>query len=156
MTLSDVRIVDLPSMRVASALGYGTQPEDEAFSILIPFAKSIGLEPGDPGYRTFGFNNPSPTPGSPNYGYEVWMPVGPEVEVQEPVTIKDVPGGKYAVARFTGLSNIGRIWRELVVWFEDSPYTRPPNRCTCLEEVVNPNETDPQKWVFDLYLPIAG
>jgi hypothetical protein len=44
---------------------------------------------------------------------------------------------------------------ELVAWFEASPYTRPPNWCTCLEEVINPAETDPEKWVFDLYLPIA-
>jgi len=85
----------------------------------------------------------------------MWLVVGPEVEAEEPIQIKDVPGAKYAVTRFTGLSNIGRVWRELVAWFEDSPYTRPPNWCTCLEEVVNPTETDPDKWVFDLYLPIA-
>ena len=155
MALEEVRIVDLPEMRVASALGYGTEPEDQAFSILIPFAESIGLKPGDPGYRTFGFNNPNPSPGSPNYGYEVWLPVGPDIEAQEPMTIKDVPGGKYAVTRFTGLSNIGTVWRELVAWFEDSPYTRPPNWCTCLEEVINPTETDPEKWAFDIYLPVA-
>ena len=40
----EVRIVDLPPMRAASALRYGTDPEDQAFSILIPFAKRIGLE----------------------------------------------------------------------------------------------------------------
>lgn len=154
MTLSDVRIVDLPQMRVASALGYGTEPEDQAFSILIPFAQSIGLNPGDPGYRTFGFNNPNPSPGSPNYGYEVWLPVGPDVGAQEPIEIKTVPAAKYAVTRFTGLKNIGQTWRELVAWFEDSPYSCPSNRCEGLEEVLNPTETDPAKWVFDLYLPI--
>ena len=155
MTRTDVRIVDLPPMRVASALGYGKEPEDQAFSLLLPFAKSIGLEPGDPDYRTFGFNNPNPSPGSPNYGYEVWLPVGPDVEAVDPITIKDVPSAKYAVTRFTGLSNIGSVWRQLVAWFEDSPYTRPPNWCTCLEEVINPEETEPEKWTFDLYLPIA-
>ena len=155
MALKDVRIVDLPDMRVASALGFGTEPEDQAFSILIPFAKRIGLEPGGPGYRTFGFDNPSPSPGSPNYGYEVWLPVGPDVEAEEPITIKEIPGSKYAVTRFTGLSNIGRVWGELVAWFEDSSYTRPPNWGKCLEEVINPAETDPEKLTFDLYLQIA-
>jgi effector-binding domain-containing protein len=155
MTLTDVRIVDLPAMRVASALGYGTHPEDEAATRIVRFAQSIGLEPGMPGYRTFGFNNPNPSPGSPNYGYEIWLVVGPEVQAEEPVTIKDVPGGKYAVTQFTGLSRIGEIWRALVAWFEDSPYTRPPNWCRCLEEVVNPAESDPEKWTFNLYLPIA-
>jgi len=151
----EVRIVDLPSMRVASALGFGPDPENQAFSILIPFAKRIGLEPGSPGYRTFGFNNPNPSPGSPNYGYEVWLVVGPDVEATDPITIKEVPGSKYAVTRFTGLSNIGQVWKELVAWFEDSPYTRPPNCDMCLEEVVNPTETDPEKFIFDLYLSIA-
>jgi effector-binding domain-containing protein len=155
MAQTDVRIIDLPPMRVASALGYGTEPEDQAAMMIVEFARSIGLKPGDPGYRTFGFNNPGPTPGSPNYGYELWLVVGPDVDGKKPIEIKEIPGSKYAVTRFTGLSNIGRAWRELVAWFEDSPYTRPPNWCTCLEEVVNPAETDPDKWTFDLYLPIA-
>jgi effector-binding domain-containing protein len=155
MALEDVRIVDLPDMRVASALGFGKEPEDQAFSILIPFAKRIGLKPGSPGYRTFGFDNPSPSLGSPNYGYEVWLPVGPDVEADDPITIKEIPGSKYAVTRFTGLSNIGQVWRDLVAWFEDSSFTRPPNWTACLEEVVNPTETDPEKLTFDLYLPIA-
>jgi len=156
MTLKGVRIVDLPPMRVASALGYGTEPEHQAGTMIVEFANTIGLKPGDAGYRTFGFNNPNPSPGSPNYGYELWLVIGPEVEAEEPITIKDIPGSRYAVTRFTGLPNIGRVWRDLVAWFEDSPYTRPPNWCTCLEEVINPAETDPDKWTFDLYLPIAS
>lgn len=155
MTLKDVRIVDLPAMRVASALGYGEAPEDLAWQKISAFAGALGLKPGDPGYRTFGFNNPNPSPGSPNYGYELWLVVEPDVEAEPPIEIKEIPGSRYAVARFTGLSNIGRVWRELVAWFEDSPYTRSPNWCTCLEEVINPAETDPEKWTFDLYLPIA-
>jgi effector-binding domain-containing protein len=155
MTLKDIRIVDLPPMRVASALGYGTEPETQASILITKFAKSIGLEPGKPGYRTFGFNNPNPSPGSPNYGYEIWLVVGEDVTASDPIAIKEIPGGKYAVTQFTGLPKIGASWRALVAWFEDSAYTRPPNWCRCLEEVVNPAETDPEKWTFNLYLPIA-
>ena len=155
MALKDVRIVDLPDMRVASVLGFGANPEDQAASILIAFAKRIGLEPGSPGYRTFGFDNPRPTLGSPNYGYELWLPVGPDVEAADPITIKEIPGSMYAVSRITSLSNIGQGWAELVAWFEDSPYTRPPNWRMTLEELINPTETDHERWIFDLYLPIA-
>jgi effector-binding domain-containing protein len=155
MPLTDVRIVDLPPMRVASALGYGRHPEDKAVEMIVRFARSIGLEPGSPGYRTFGFDNPGPSPGSPNYGYEIWLVVGPEVEAEDPIEIKEIPGARYAVARFTGLSKIGRVWRELVAWVEDSPYARPPNWVNYLEEILNPTETDPAAWVFDLSLPIA-
>jgi len=156
MSKIEVRIVNLPPMRVASALGYGEHPEDQAATMITKFARKLGLEPGDAGYRTFGFNNPNPSKGSPNYGYEIWLVVGPDVEAEDPIEIKDVPGAKYAVTRFTGLSHIGEVWRGLVAWFEDSPYTRPPNWSTCLEEIVNPAETDPEAWVFDLYLPIAA
>ena len=156
MPVMDVRIVDLPPMRVASALGYGTNPEDLACQKISRFARKLGLEPGDAGYRTFGFNNPNPSKGSPNYGYEIWLVVGSDVKAEDPIEIKDVPGAKYAVTRFTGLSHIGEVWRGLVAWFEDSPYTRPPNWCTCLEEILNLAETDPEKWVFDLYLAIAA
>ena len=33
--LEEVRIVDLSDMRVASVLGFGTEPEGQAFSILL-------------------------------------------------------------------------------------------------------------------------
>jgi hypothetical protein len=60
------------------------------------------LRPGAPGYRTFGFNNPDPSPGSPNYGYEIWLGVGPDVEESPPIEIKQVVLGKYAVTRCVG------------------------------------------------------
>lgn len=159
MREDDVRLVELPAMRVASALGYGTEPERQAAELIVGFAKAIGIKPGDPAYRTFGFNNPNPTPGSPHYGYEMWLvldPTAPAPRMPEGITIKQIPTSKYAVTRFTGLSNIGRTWRNLVAWFEDSPYTRPPNWFTCLEENTTPTEPDPERWVFDLFLPIAS
>jgi effector-binding domain-containing protein len=156
MSLRDVRIVDLPAMRVASSLGFGREPEDQAWKQLLRFAANAGIDPKQKGFQTYGFNNPNPTPGSGNYGYEIWLPVGPDVEAKAPIEIKEIPGGKYAVTRFTGLSNIGRVWKELVAWFEDSPYSCPPNSSQCLEALQNPLETDPEKYVFDLYLPIAA
>lgn len=155
MALTDVRIVELPPMRVASVLGYGERPEDEAVRRIMQFARSIGIEPGSPGYRTFGFDNPSPSSASPNYGYEVWLVVGPGVSAEEPVEIKEIPAATYAVTRCVGLANIGRCWRELLAWFEDSPYVRPLQRPWYLEEPLSPFERDTAKWVFDLYMPIA-
>jgi effector-binding domain-containing protein len=155
MTLKNVRIVDLPPMRVASSLGFGKQPEDQAWKQMLRFAASVGIDPKKKGFQTYGFNNPNPTPGSDNYGYEIWLPIGSDVEAEPPIQIKEVAGGKYAATRLTGLSNIGRVWKELVAWFEDSPYNCPPNYCQCLEALQNPLEANPEKYVFDLYLPIA-
>ena len=76
----EVRIIQLEPMRVASTHGFGASPETLTWDKLTVWAKERGLWPGETPRRFFGFNNPDPSPGSPNYGYETWMTVGPEVE----------------------------------------------------------------------------
>ena len=73
----DVRIVKLEPVRVASFHGFGESPEDEAWNKLVAWAKPKGLLHDPQHHRIYGFNNPNPSPGSPNYGYEFWMAVGP-------------------------------------------------------------------------------
>ena len=140
-------------MRVASAHGFGTNPEEQAWDKILAFGKAKGIEPKDA--RFFGFNNPNPSPGSPNYGYEQWMTVGPDVKAEGEITIKEIPARQYAVARCEGLSTIGKVWRQLVLWFEDSPYKKPPHWSECLEELHTLPGVPPEDFVFDLYLPIA-
>jgi len=155
MALKDVRIVDLPPMRVASSLGSGEEPEDQAWKQMHALAASAGIRLGEKGGQTYGFDIPNPAPGSKDHGYELWLPVGADVKAKPPVQIKQAPGGKYAVALCTGLSNLGRVWEELDAWLVDSQYTCPPNGGQWFEAIQNPLEPDPGKWVFDLYLPIA-
>jgi effector-binding domain-containing protein len=150
----EVRIVEMEPMRVASAHGFGEHPEDLAWEKILAFAQSHDLDSEDA--RFFGFNNPNPSPGSPNYGYEQWLVVGPEVEAEGDIVIKEIPARRYAVTRFKGLENIGRVWQELVLWFQDSPYKPPPHWCECLEELYGGPVGPPEEWVFDLYLPITG
>jgi DNA gyrase inhibitor GyrI len=157
MDIEEVRIVDLPDLRAISALGYGPSPETEAFEIVGRFCAEHGIDPQDGTHEYFGFNNPDPSPGSPNYGYEVWLTVAGEVAVDpdDEVEIKDVPGGRYAVYRFTGLQNIGEAWRSFVRWFEDSGHRPGRNWETCLEQLRTPQERPIEEWEFDLYLPVA-
>ena len=152
MSELEVRIVQMEPMRVASAHGYGTEPELQAWNKILAFAESRGLDLAS--VRFFGFNNPNPSPGSPNYGYEQWMTVGPEVEGEGEVSIKEVPARRYAVARCEGLHVIGERWRQLVLWFEDSPYRKPPHWDQCLEELLTSPHAPYDEYVFDLYLPI--
>lgn len=149
----EVRIVDMDPLRVASVLGFGESPETLATQKMQAFMQSKGLRFED--VRWFGFNNPNPTPGSPNYGYEVWVTVGPEIEAEGEVVIKEIPARKYAVTRFTGLENIGRVWRDLVLWFEDSAYKKPPYWHECLENLLVHPDTPYDRYTFDLYLPIT-
>lgn len=116
----DVRIVQLEPLRVASALGFGPSPEAIAWEKILGWARQNGLlpegdatQPETSGVRFFGFNNPSPSPGSPNYGYEQWMTVGPDVVGSGEIPIKEFPGGLYAVTRCE-LRNIEATWKALV------------------------------------------
>ena len=81
MDQPDFRIVQLEPLRVASAHGFGEGPETLAWDKLTAWARERGLWQDGTSRRFFGFNNPDPSPGSPNYGYETWMTVGSEVEL---------------------------------------------------------------------------
>ena len=147
----EVRIVRLEPMRVAFALGFGASPEEQAWKKLFDWAGRKGLLDDPKAHRYFGFNNPNPSPGSPNYGYEQWMTVGPEVKPEGEVKIKEVPGGLYAVTRWEAIPN-PEIWKQLVLWRENSRYK--PAHHQWLEECLNPLE-GPGQLIFDLCLPIA-
>ena len=156
MEKPDVQIVQLAPMRVAYALGYGEGPEGLAWAKILAWAQGAGLDLKT--HRFFGFNNPSPAPGSPNYGYEQWMTIGPEVKPAGEVQVKDFPGGLYGVARCQGPQNIPQAWQALMVWRENSPYKAAHHQW--LEECLSPEllglaEPPWEKLLFDLYLPIA-
>ena len=151
----EVRTVNLPTMTVASALGFGKEPETQAGQMIGEFAAAHGIESGSKDHPLFGFNNPNPSPGSDNYGYELWVRVEPGTEAADPIVIKEIPAASYAVTRFTGLSNIGRVWKEFAAWYEDRHATVPACQVQCwLESIQNNSEPDPEKWIFDLYLVI--
>ncbi|HRF48765.1 MAG TPA: effector binding domain-containing protein [Anaerolineales bacterium] len=148
---NEVRIVRLEPMKVAAALGFGPEPEALAWEALTHWAASEGLRLNE--HRLFGFNNPSPTPGSPNYGYEQWLVLKERAIGSAEVQIKDVAGGLYAVMRCHGTPN-PEIWQDLVRWREASPYRGAAHQW--LEELVTPDLLG--QWdqvMFDLYLPIA-
>ncbi len=161
MSDSRVRIVRLPPMRVASFLGFGQQPETEALQKMSAWAQPKGLLDAPKQYRVFGFNNPSPTPASPNYGYEVWMTVGPEVH-PEGVQVGDAeiekfPGGLYAVMRCDVAGDPNEIipatWKKLALWREDSRYKGANHQW--LEEHLHDANVPAGGFSLDLYLPIA-
>jgi DNA gyrase inhibitor GyrI len=151
MSELEVRIVQLEPMRVAAAHGFGETPEEQAAQKILAFIESRGLRFED--VRWFGFNNPDPSPGSPNYGYDVWITVDADVEPEGDVKILDFDGGLYAVTGFEGVERIGEVWKQLVRWREDSTYQKGHHQW--LENLLTPPDTPYDKYVFDLYLPIV-
>ena len=150
-----VRIVTLEPLRVASFHGFGPNPEHLAAEKLVAWAGPRGDLTDIAHHRIFGFNNPNPSPGSPNYGYEFWIVVGPEVAPTAEVPIKEFAGGRYAVTRCRGVEGIGATWGRLVAWLSDSQHGHAAHQW--LEEHLNPVfPAAEDELLLDLYAPIAG
>jgi len=149
MKALEVRIVDLAPMRVACAHGFGGGPEEKADEKIQAFIVERGLTD----FQRFGFNNPNPSPGSPNYGYDIWVTVGPHVQGTDEIEIQTFEGGLYAVTRFEGLQNIGAVWQALVNWRDESLYQEACHQW--LEALLTPSDVAMEEYIFDLYLPIA-
>ena len=149
-----IRIVRLEPIRIASFHGFGPSPEHLAIQKLADWAAPRGYLEDRKQHRIFGFNNPNPSHGSPNYGYELWMVVGPEVEPTPEVPIREFAGGLYAVARCQGGESITPTWQQLVGWSANSRYGHADHQW--LEEHLNDAFPAPdEELVLDLYAPIA-
>ncbi|MBN2046039.1 MAG: effector binding domain-containing protein [Anaerolineales bacterium] len=152
MTEFDVKVVELPAMKAASFYGFGKSPEPQAHDAAISWLKKHNLFKQG-AYRNFGFNNPNPSAGSQNYGYEVW--IVPTNGLPEGHGAKEVEfeGGLYAVAYCPSLDVIGEIWQMLVAWRDGSEYQ--PACHQWLEEAREHWLASKPADHFDLYLPIA-
>lgn len=100
-----IRIVKLPEIKVAVFKGFGENPEDKASEIANNFIKDNKLV----GFRHFGFNNPDPQEGNPEYGYEIWVTINKDYEGIQSRIYK---GGLYASIT-TVMTEIGETWGKL-------------------------------------------
>jgi hypothetical protein len=95
----------LEPSRAARFYAFSSSPEEEAWSKMQKWAESRGLWTEgvllDPGAkaRIYGYNNPNPSVGSPNYGYE-FLVTG--VSLRGAPEIIELSGGTYYVTSFAG------------------------------------------------------
>lgn len=155
MSNLDIRIVKLPPMRVACVNGFGDGPEGMAFDKMKTWAEAHNLL--GKSYRLFGYNNPDPSPGSPNYGYDVWITVDEPMQADGEARMIDFPGGLYAVTRIDVKEpgdEIPSAWQKLVKWMEASKYRHGKHQW--LEEHIGPLEEmgGDRPFTLDLHLPI--
>ena len=156
MSEIEVRIVQVPPMRVVCVNGFGEGPEGMAFDKMRQWAKGHNLPHG--AHRIFGYNNPEPSPGSPNYGYDVWLTVDGSVQADGEARMIEFPGGLYAVTRIEvkePWNDIPGAWQKLVKWMEASKYHH--GRHQWLEEHIGPLDDTGNDLPFtlDLHLPIT-
>ena len=146
----DVKIVMLEPMRVASFRAISETPEHDAAKLLTDWAQGRGYLNDQEKHPIFGFNNPNPSKGKKEYGYEFWIKVEDDYS-EEDVTLKDVSGGRYAVTTCYHLSQIGELWMRLFKWVKDNEYEC--READCLEKTHNFSASD-DELVLDLYEPI--
>ncbi|MHC4405435.1 MAG: AraC family transcriptional regulator [Planctomycetota bacterium] len=153
----EVRIVELEPMRVASVRVVAASPEQEAWEKLRAWAEPRGLWRDAEKHPVFGFNNPNPSAERKEYGYELWIRVGPDASSDADVEVKDVPGGLYAVTACKLLGDprgsMPDVWRKLWDWCQASEY-----RWRHTHELEKPQDPRAavEEMVLDLYLPIEA
>jgi AraC family transcriptional regulator len=153
--LEDVKIVRLEPIRVACVNGYGSEPESLAFKKMSAYVEAKGLKTDGQQHRFFGYNNPNPAPGSPNYGYDVWVTVDQSFQSEGEVKVFDFPGGLYAVTSIRPITGeeIFETWQQLVTWRERSKYRSAHHQW--LEEHIGDIDLSFPDLILDLYMPIA-
>lgn len=156
MTKLNIRIVKLEPMVVASAYAFSATPENDAGKLLIDWAQPKGLFKDPARHRIFGFDNPSPSPGSPNYGYEFWITIDKNTKIEGDIKIKEFSGGLYVVTRCEIKNNpyeiIPETWKNLEIWREANGYQAGVHQW--LEEHIGPFGSQ-DVFTLDLYRPIV-
>jgi DNA gyrase inhibitor GyrI len=149
----NVRIVKLDPMTVASSRALGESPERQAWDQLSAWAEKKGLLDDIVKHPVFGFNNPNPTPGSKEYGYEFWISVDPSEKPEGNIEIKRFPGGLYAVCdcKLFGEPSVPETWNMLWEWIQSSKYSW--RKTHELEKSKNPLAPE-HEMELELYLPI--
>lgn len=164
--LKNVRIIYLPPFTAAASHYIGENPEENAEKPLRDFIKKKKLFAIKPDSRVFGFNHPSPSHENAYYGYEFWVTIPDDMEVEKPLSKKKFDGGLYAVHTI----NMGDFheWEWLMKWVQESPhylenYRDEADECMggLLEEALNfvycvSNDIEKVKaeHQLDLYYPI--
>ena len=97
MNKISVKIKSISPMKVASVRVISKTPEDDAWVKLEIYAKKHNILNDLESHPIYGFNNPDPTPGQKEYGYEFWIKVDSLSQPEPEVLIKDIPSALYAV-----------------------------------------------------------
>jgi len=148
-----VRIIKLKPQKVAWYRTDGPEPEMKAWKVMLEWIRKNGID-NIPTTRYFGFNNPNPSPETPDYGYEVWITVSDEIKKGEGIGIKSYSGGLFAVIN-TDITKITENWEKLSNWVKGSKYSI--GEWQWLEEhlIADESSWEIENLQIDLYFPIA-
>ncbi|MHA2100713.1 MAG: AraC family transcriptional regulator [Candidatus Kariarchaeaceae archaeon] len=154
----ECKIVELDPMKVVSIRVISKTPEDDAWKKMKSWAEPLGLLNDLEKHPVYGFNNPNPTPGKEEYGYEFWIKIEPDMKIDENIETKQFEGGLFAVAPSKLIEDIDsdgilKTWKNLITWVNDNEEYEIVKNVPCLEKARNP-DVGMDELILDLYEPI--
>lgn len=125
MNKEDIQVIKLSPMKMISFYSYGPHPETQCWNKLMSWVKEKKFKVDVKNNRIFGFNNPCPSVGSSNYGYEFWISVNEDIQPKDDMRLIDFSGGLYATVSFNieiPDEELPEYWKGLNIWCEESNY----------------------------------
>jgi AraC family transcriptional regulator len=153
----NLAITTLPDFHVAFMRNvgpYGAPQIPALWARLLDWAQPRGLV--TPARVTLGisYDNPAVTPPE-RCRYDACIVVPPDFGPEPNVNVRDVQGGKYAIAEYVGTAaDIIAAWNQMFAWLPTSGY-QPDNR-DCFELYRGNSYVDQDKGVFkcDVCVPV--
>lgn len=165
LTDKDVRIIYLPPFTAATVHCIGGAPETETGDLLFSFIKNHDLPRIKPDFRHFGFNHPNGSlPDGSDHGYERWVTIPEDMEVEPPFVKKQFAGGLYGAHMIP--MGAFEEWDYLYKWADNHEkyeivWGDPERMCGFLEEHLNAfhhylwtHEECDRKLQLDLLIPV--
>lgn len=149
----DVQFIRLLPMRVVSFHAVSETPENDAYKKLREWAEPKGYFDDLDKNPIYGFNNPDPSPGKKEYGYEFWLVVDSEFKSDE-VTVKDIPESFNVVTRCIAENpekDIVEAWKKILQWIKKHKI-KFAGRCG-IEKVIVPSHSG-EGFILDIYIPV--
>ncbi|NPE09469.1 MAG: ArsR family transcriptional regulator [Asgard group archaeon] len=150
----EVQFIRLQPMRVVSFQAISESPENEAWAKLREWAEPKGYFDDLEKNPIYGFDNPNPSPGKKEYGYEFWLVVNPDFKSDE-VEVKDVPESFNVVTRCNvedPARDITEAWKKILEWIKKHKI-KFAGRCG-LEKVIVPSHSG-EGFILDIYIPVV-
>ncbi|MCK5045797.1 MAG: effector binding domain-containing protein [Candidatus Heimdallarchaeota archaeon] len=150
----EVQFIRLQPMRVVSFQAISESPENEAWAKLREWAEPKGYFDDLDKNPIYGFNNPNPSPGKKEYGYEFWLVVNPDFKSDE-VEVKDVPESFNVVTRCNvedPVRDITEAWKKILEWIKKHKI-KFAGRCG-IEKVIVPSHSG-EGFILDIYIPVV-
>lgn len=154
--LMNASIKTIPSLRVASIRHVG--PYNECGPTWEQLMSTLGAE-GDlgPGTRTIGigYDDPDAVPAD-QLRYDASVTVSDDFVAPDGITVREIAGGDYAVYTHQGsYEGLAAAYQKLFgQWIPRSG--REPANAPCFEEYLNdPDSTDPEDLITEIYVPLA-